>query len=221
MMVRGGCAVVLSAWLMASAALLGAQESQTTEKPHTVTLPAGKLDEYVGQYRETEEPDVVNSVYREGDKLFIEGERSARVELQAESADHFSARGLRVVFVRDASGKVSGLKGFGGRGGAGTEVSEVRFSETGLRRNHFRDYTRSEVMIPMRDGVKLHAVILRPEGSETSGEALPFLMQRTPYGRARRLVGECEWRASRSWRRVGTSLCMRIFAGGMSRRGSL
>jgi putative CocE/NonD family hydrolase len=36
-------------------------------------------------------------------------------------------------------------------------------------------------MIPMRDGVKLHAVILRPVGSE-HGAALPFLMERTPYG---------------------------------------
>jgi len=43
-------------------------------------------------------------------------------------------------------------------------------------------YTRSEVMIPVRDGVKLHTVILRPENSETSGVALPFLLQRTPYG---------------------------------------
>jgi len=56
MMARGGCAVVLSGWLMASAAVWGAQASQTSEKPHTVTLPAGKLDEYVGQYREAEEP---------------------------------------------------------------------------------------------------------------------------------------------------------------------
>jgi putative CocE/NonD family hydrolase len=45
-----------------------------------------------------------------------------------------------------------------------------------------REYTRSEAMIPMRDGVKLHVVILRPAGSEKSGEALPFLMERTPYG---------------------------------------
>ncbi len=43
------------------------------------------------------------------------------------------------------------------------------------------EYVRSEAMIPVRDGVKLHAVILRPKGSE-SGEALPFLMERTPYG---------------------------------------
>ena len=42
-----------------------------------------------------------------------------------------------------------------------------------------RPYERTEAMIPMRDGVKLHAVILRPAGG---GEALPFLMERTPYG---------------------------------------
>jgi putative CocE/NonD family hydrolase len=44
-----------------------------------------------------------------------------------------------------------------------------------------QDYVRSEAMIPARDGVKLHVVILRPKGSET-GEPLPFLMERTPYG---------------------------------------
>ncbi len=45
-----------------------------------------------------------------------------------------------------------------------------------------KEYTRSEAMIPMRDGAKLHAVILRPVGSEKAGEPLPFLMERTPYG---------------------------------------
>jgi len=44
-----------------------------------------------------------------------------------------------------------------------------------------REYVRSEAMIPTRDGVKLHAVILRPAGSE-KGEPLPFLIERTPYG---------------------------------------
>jgi putative CocE/NonD family hydrolase len=42
-------------------------------------------------------------------------------------------------------------------------------------------YIRSEAMIPTRDGVKLHTVILRPAGSE-AGTPLPFLMERTPYG---------------------------------------
>jgi putative CocE/NonD family hydrolase len=42
-----------------------------------------------------------------------------------------------------------------------------------------REYVKSEAMIPMRDGVKLHAVILRPKDEKA---ALPFLMERTPYG---------------------------------------
>jgi putative CocE/NonD family hydrolase len=43
-------------------------------------------------------------------------------------------------------------------------------------------YIRTEAMIPVRDGAKLHTVILRPRDSDTSGPKLPFLMQRTPYG---------------------------------------
>jgi uncharacterized protein len=183
MRIGGCCAVVLSGWIMASAAVLGAQGGQTAEKTHAIALPTGRVNEYVGQYRDTTEPDLVSSVYRDGDKLFVEGEREPRVELQAESADHFFARGLRVAFMRDAEGKVSGLTStFGERGDRSVERKEARFSDVGGRLNHFKDYTRSEAMIPVRDGVKLHVVILRPVGSETSGEALPFLMQRTPYG---------------------------------------
>ncbi|MFN7929899.1 MAG: CocE/NonD family hydrolase [Blastocatellia bacterium] len=40
-------------------------------------------------------------------------------------------------------------------------------------------FKRTEVMIPARDGVGLHTIILVPE---KSSEMLPFLMQRTPYG---------------------------------------
>lgn len=43
-------------------------------------------------------------------------------------------------------------------------------------------YERTETMIPVRDGALLHTVIVRPKGSETSGDPLPFLMERTPYG---------------------------------------
>ena len=44
------------------------------------------------------------------------------------------------------------------------------------------EYVRSEAMVPVRDGVKLHVVVVRPKGSDAGGEALPFLMERTPYG---------------------------------------
>jgi putative CocE/NonD family hydrolase len=39
------------------------------------------------------------------------------------------------------------------------------------------DYTRREAMIPMRDGVKLHTVILVPKGAKGA----PILLTRTPY----------------------------------------
>ncbi|MDB4925671.1 CocE/NonD family hydrolase [Mucilaginibacter sp.] len=40
-------------------------------------------------------------------------------------------------------------------------------------------YNRKEVMIPMRDGIKLHTVVFTPK---KQSEKLPFLMLRTPYG---------------------------------------
>ena len=39
------------------------------------------------------------------------------------------------------------------------------------------DYEKREVMIPMRDGVKLHAVIVIPKGAKNA----PILLTRTPY----------------------------------------
>jgi putative CocE/NonD family hydrolase len=54
--------------------------------------------------------------------------------------------------------------------------------EAALKEYHGPEYVRSVVMIPMRDGVTLHTVILRPVGSDKDGAGLPFLMTRTPYG---------------------------------------
>ena len=39
------------------------------------------------------------------------------------------------------------------------------------------DYTKRDVMIPMRDGVKLHTIILIPKGAKNA----PILLTRTPY----------------------------------------
>src|SRR5450756_1429687 len=39
------------------------------------------------------------------------------------------------------------------------------------------DYVRRDVMIPMRDGVKLHTVVLVPRGAAGA----PILLTRTPY----------------------------------------
>src|SRR5262245_56153043 len=49
------------------------------------------------------------------------------------------------------------------------------------------DHTRREVMIPMRDGVKLFTVILVPKGASHA----PILLTRTPYN-AGKLTGHAE-----------------------------
>lgn len=42
-------------------------------------------------------------------------------------------------------------------------------------------YVKTDYMIPMRDGVKLHTEVWRPERA-VADEKLPFLIQRSPYG---------------------------------------
>jgi putative CocE/NonD family hydrolase len=44
------------------------------------------------------------------------------------------------------------------------------------------DYERREVMIPMRDGVKLHTVLLVPRGAKRA----PIILTRTPYNASKR-----------------------------------
>src|SRR5438552_13339255 len=44
------------------------------------------------------------------------------------------------------------------------------------------DYVKREVMIPMRDGVKLHTVIVVPKGAKS----LPMILTRTPYNASNR-----------------------------------
>ena len=44
------------------------------------------------------------------------------------------------------------------------------------------DYVRREVMIPMRDGVRLHTVILVPKSARDA----PILLTRTPYNASKR-----------------------------------
>jgi len=45
--------------------------------------------------------------------------------------------------------------------------------------NGSRVFTRSEFMLPMRDGTQLFTVVMRPMAATGP---LPFLMMRTPYG---------------------------------------
>jgi putative CocE/NonD family hydrolase len=166
-------------------AALQAQDAAKKQEPRA-TLTQAELDGVTGVYGDAAEPEAEISVYREGAQVFAEGERNPRMEMFALSRDRFVSDEaiLELDFIRDPNGKVTGLTTkFMGQ----TRPVMRRIEDTPRRLNHFREYVKQDVMIPARDGVKLHVVIFRPSnketgGSETSGEPLPFLMVRTPYG---------------------------------------
>ncbi len=135
---------------------------------------------YVGQYRDDAEPEIVYSFFQEGQDLALEGRRIPRTPLHAISQNVFTApeNKARFVFLTGAGGEVRGLR-YIVEGPHGKEESTATRISGQPEHNHFRPYSREEVMIPMRDGVRLHAVILRPTDTN---RPLPFLMQRTPYG---------------------------------------
>jgi putative CocE/NonD family hydrolase len=144
---------------------------------------ASLLQSYAGLYAEISEPDIVLAISRDGGMLFVEGARSARHALTSQGKDRFTVPGSRIEFLREHGDVVTGMSVVTTAIGAqATMHFYTKTSGTPQRLNHFRSYTRTEVMIPTRDGVRLHAIVLRPEGSEISGDPLPIFLQRTPYG---------------------------------------
>jgi hypothetical protein len=135
---------------------------------------AAQLEALAGEYTDAVEPDTPVSFYVVDGKLMGESERMVPTALSARSAVEFGLPGSKTTlrFTLDAAGH-----------GASVVVSsdpDAVFRRTGPPAHHvFHDYQRSEVMIPLRDGVRLHAVILKPADLVSP---LPFLVQRTPYG---------------------------------------
>ena len=172
---RATLAIFGLALLCSMPALAGPQpQTNQTTAADAQAVSSAQLEALAGEYTNTSEPDVPLSFYVQGGKLFVESERNVPEEFKAISALEFgfpnSQKSFR--FTLDASGKgISVVQS--------TDTSDV-YRRTGPPVHHvFHDYKRTEVMIPMRDGVKLHAVILKP-GDITA--PLPFLIQRTPYG---------------------------------------
>jgi putative CocE/NonD family hydrolase len=158
--------------------------SPTTGEAQTATAQPD-TSQYAGLYRWRSDPDALMSVYPEGPRLYEEREGRQRRELVADRvADRFDVAGMssHLEFVRDAAGKVTGCRIVANNDGRLLE-EETRIAETEQRVSHFRPYTREDVMIPMRDGVHLHAAILRPvDSADLPLGGLPFLLNRTPYG---------------------------------------
>ncbi len=140
-----------------------------------VVPPVHQLEALAGEYTDPDEPDTPLSFYVRDGKLVIESERRLPRELTPVSALEFSFGHPEVIFRFTLDGA--------GRGETLTfpnDPQEHVRRRTGHPVHHiFHDYQRTEVMIPMRDGVKLHAVVLKPADIAAP---LPFLIQRTPYG---------------------------------------
>ncbi len=185
--IRRAAAMPLLALTLAGAGMLAPLQAQRRGQappaadPAAVALAPAAMDEYGGHYADPAEPDAVYAVYRKGDTLFYDMARLLPQELRPSAKDHFFTPGVSssVEFTRDGAGKVVSLHTV--VGGVASRTLE-RVSEDTTALNHGQTYTRTEAMAPVRDGVKLHIVILRPEGSENGGTPLPILMTRTPYG---------------------------------------
>ena len=151
-----------------------AAQAQAATPAQTAAPTAVHLEALAGEYTNPGNPDSPASFYVLNGKLVVESERYVPTELKPVSALEFSLPDSKFTlrFTLDASGK--------GATAAWSDEPNAVYARTGPPVHHlFHDYQRSEVMIPMRDGVKLHAVILKP--ADIAGP-LPFLIQRTPYG---------------------------------------
>jgi putative CocE/NonD family hydrolase len=146
--------------------------------PAQISVPAvTQLEALAGEYTDSAEPDTPLSIYVRDGKLYCESERRVPTELKPASAVEFSLADSKTTFhfTVDTAGRGETLA-------VSSDPEGTVYRRTGPPVHHvFHDYQRSEVMIPMRDGVKLHAVILKPADIAAP---LPFLIERTPYGAA-------------------------------------
>jgi putative CocE/NonD family hydrolase len=143
--------------------------------PAQTTAPtAAQLEALSGEYTDRAEPDTPLSFYVQDGKLFYESERRVPTELKPVSAVEFGLQGQKFTlrFSLDASGNGASV--------SYSDVPNTLYNRTGPAVHHlFHDYQRTEAMVPMRDGVKLHIVYLKPADIAAP---LPFLIQRSPYG---------------------------------------
>jgi hypothetical protein len=143
--------------------------SRPGQEPATSQLAA-----FAGEYTDPQNPSFEYSFYVQDGELTVESDHQVPDKLNPISATVFGLGNsdVTVAFITDATGHVDRV--------SFSDHPDTIYVRTGEAIRHvFHDYVRSEAMIPMRDGVKLHAVILRPTDI---GTPLPILMQRTPYG---------------------------------------
>ena len=152
----------------------------TADAPSTGARPVGtrSFDDYIGQYAATDDAELVLSVYADSGRHWMQPTDNPRFELVAAGADTFDVRAIkhRLAFQRDAAGRVTGVRVRGGDGSDHPIAPRISDRPIIVR---FVAMTRTDTMIPMRDGTRLHTVIVAPS---TSAGPLPIVLERTPYG---------------------------------------
>ena len=145
-------------------------------KPTEVKIDPKSFDELVGQYSFAENPDLVLSFFREGDKFFLQATNQGRIEIFPMSETKFFLKVIDAdaTFVRDAQGKITGvLWRQDGQQTPAKRTSNQPAIDAPIA------FDRREEMIRMRDGVRLHTLIFAPK---SQSETLPIIFSRTPYG---------------------------------------
>ena len=148
--------------------------AQPATPGQTPSASSSQLDALSGEYTDPNDPDTPISFYVQNGKLTVESERTVPTSLSPKSPTEFGIPDTKITikFTLDSSGR--------GATAVPSNDPESIYKRTGDAVHHvFHDYQRSEIMIPMRDGIKLHTIILKPADISTP---LPFLIQRTPYG---------------------------------------
>jgi uncharacterized protein len=142
--------------------------------PAQTVSPTSTFSVLAGEYTNPADPGLPYDIYVQGYALMIESERDVPTSLTPVSGSVFQVTSTKAMlqFTLNDQGRAMGL--------VFLAQPAVVYQRTGDAVHHiFHDYKRSEVMIPMRDRVKLHAVILEPTDISTP---LPILLLRTPYG---------------------------------------
>src|SRR2546423_10624724 len=87
---------------------LGAEAGQQQKE---VKINPKTFDEFVGQYSFADNPDLMLSFFREGDKFFLQATNQGRIEIFPESETKFFLKLIdaEATFVRDAQGKVTSV----------------------------------------------------------------------------------------------------------------
>ena len=158
----------------AAASRRGHQDKAPTAVEVQLSLTPAQMQALEGEYTSADDPATPFSVYARDGQMLLENERMTPTALRPLSSTEFELTGHRPTlrFQLDAQGKAASF--------TLNESKPVEYRRTGPAVHHlFHDYVRTEAMIPARDGVKLHVVILKPADIHVP---LPFLIQRTPYG---------------------------------------